>query len=477
MDGKAKYNWVGGPGIHLMNLISGNNRDGVRIAGSETMSNTISYNLIGLNGDYEDGLANNWYGVTITNSASYNRIGPQNLISGNGLGGVRIYGSGTVSNTLTYNAIGVGLDGQTAIPNSGQGVIIQAGASYNLVGGMFHFEGNWIAGNAQDGVRIDGVNSRYNHVLGNQIGVDITGGVAIPNHQNGVRVSGGASYNSIGGGMPGDGNLISGNILDGIHIDAVGSASDSEHNEILNNIIGVNLTATAAIPNNVGIHLLDGASYTLIGGDLRYGSNLVAGNTYQGIFLEGDDTQNNEIRGNFIGIHPIDFTDLGNGAEGILIDNEAKMNFAGPSNVIAYNGYASDTCGVVINGFLTYDNTLSRNSIFANDIRGICLSNDANMEIDPPVITSAELGSITVLGNACPSCEVELFNSPDNERQGRYYIGSAHANAGGNFTITVPHITYPYLTATTTDASGNTSEFSAVFDSGIQSIFLPMLKH
>jgi len=87
---KAKYNLVGGPGPAYRNLIGQNSRDGVRIAGFETMSNTVSSNWIGFRSDGATGLSNE-IGVTITNSAAYNRVAVGNVIGGNESHGVQIY--------------------------------------------------------------------------------------------------------------------------------------------------------------------------------------------------------------------------------------------------------------------------------------------------------------------------------------------------------------------------------------------------
>ena len=45
----------------------------------------------------------------------------------------------------------------------------------------------------------------------------------------------------------------------------------------------------------------------------------------------------------------------------------------------------------------------------------------------------------------------------------------------GDYSMAIMALPYPYLTATATDLSGNTSEFSAVFTSSIRSLFLPLI--
>ncbi len=201
IDSKAKYNLVGGPSSAYRNLISQNSRDGVRIAGFETMSNTVSSNWIGFRSDGITGLSNE-IGVTITNSAAFNRVAVGNVIGGNESHGVQIYGSGTMSNTVAGNVIGIRPDETGPLANFGAGVIIQAGASRNIIGGAASEDRNILSHNAQDGVLIRDDDSRFNRVIGNYIGTDSTGTVDFGNSHNGVHLTEGARLNTIGRGPP-----------------------------------------------------------------------------------------------------------------------------------------------------------------------------------------------------------------------------------------------------------------------------------
>lgn len=71
-------------------------------------------------------------------------------------------------------------------------------------------EGNLISGNLGDGVRIYG--SLDNKVTGNLIGTDATGRRAIPNY-NGVRIQSNSARNQIGGDTQSLRNIISGGTL------------------------------------------------------------------------------------------------------------------------------------------------------------------------------------------------------------------------------------------------------------------------
>ncbi len=68
-----------------------------------------------------------------------------------------------------------------------------------------------------------------------------------------------------------------------------------------------------------------------------------------------------------------------------------------------------------------------------------------------------------VSGTACLTCTVEIFRAAGGTGaygQGQIFAGSAVAGAGGAFSVTVSGIAVgDYVTATSTDALGNTSEF------------------
>lgn len=101
-------------------MISENGRNGVYLAGAETSGNTITGNFIGTD---ESGLidkGNFWEGVALTDNTHDNTIGPDNIISGNDLDGVNIYGSDTMSNTVTGNYIGTDYGGLYQVSNTNE---------------------------------------------------------------------------------------------------------------------------------------------------------------------------------------------------------------------------------------------------------------------------------------------------------------------------------------------------------------------
>jgi hypothetical protein len=97
-------------------------------------------------------------------------------------------------------------------------------------------------------------------VSGNYIGTDVTGTKAIPNDIAGVYVEYGVSNNLIGGATPEERNLISGNKTGIVLSDQPGS-----QNTVIGNIIGLDASGTAALPNATGVFVLYSA-FNRIGG-------------------------------------------------------------------------------------------------------------------------------------------------------------------------------------------------------------------
>ncbi|MCK4821738.1 hypothetical protein KA005_38585, partial [bacterium] len=90
------------------------------------------------------------------------------------------------------------------------GIGISNGAQNNLIGGSGKGEGNVISGN-WDGMIIVGANTSYNQVIGNFIGTDVSGTIAMGNLYDGVWIGNNAHDNIIGGRIKKEGNLISAN--------------------------------------------------------------------------------------------------------------------------------------------------------------------------------------------------------------------------------------------------------------------------
>jgi CSLREA domain-containing protein len=474
IDGGASFNTIGGDSEASGNTIAGNDRDGVRIQGSDTFSNTLSHNFIGLTLSDLAG-SNSWHGVVITGGASYNSIAFENVISNNEQDGVLIYGEQTMYNVVAGNLIGTNISGDAPRFNIGNGILIQGGADHNTIGGASEMERNILSGNGQAGLRIEGGGSNYNVVMGNYIGTDISGLTGVHNSHKGINLTGGASYNTIGGDTPGEGNVIAGNYGEGINIETSGSPSITMKNLVQGNFIGVGADGLTIIPNSNGIEIISGAISNTIGGEWPQEGNLIGGSDQYGIWISGVDTRGNEVKSNAIGSGFLGVQNLGNADDGIRIDDSAHQNTIGPHNIIAFNGLDAGYDGILAVGAGTEQNFFTQNSIYGNGGWGIGLASGANNGIAAPVITSEEEGSIIVAGTACPYCLIELFGNPMGESQGRYYLDSRSANASGNFSFTLDLMVYPNLTATATDPDDGTSQFSSAFTSQFRVVFLPLI--
>ncbi|MBN1317608.1 MAG: right-handed parallel beta-helix repeat-containing protein [Anaerolineales bacterium] len=155
-------NLVGGP-LGRGNLLSKNGGAGIALLESGTYSNTIRGNLIGVDPAGALDWGNGGDGIHI-NSASYNLI-TENVISGNGGNGIQgCCNTGSSHNAISQNMIGVGNDGQQAIPNEQNGVWFHDGASNNVVG-----PGNIIAYNGGSGVMVHTPASRGNTITANSM--------------------------------------------------------------------------------------------------------------------------------------------------------------------------------------------------------------------------------------------------------------------------------------------------------------------
>jgi hypothetical protein len=385
------------------NLISGNST-GIELHASST--NLIEGNFIGTDISGLSAVPNDT-GVTMDSMSSGNTIGGAtavsldqkttilmgNVISGNLNFGVQIENGGTRANVVEGNFIGVDASGGKALAND-FGVLIETAATGNTIGGTSASFRNIISGNQRSGVYIDGPGTNQNTVEGNDIGTDPSGTVSLPN-ANGVLIDGGARSNTIGAANVVNangsirvlkGNIISGNLNDGVHIQGIGGTAapnNTSENVLQGNLIGVNsnllvddtgtLGLINSLSNQVGVLIDDGATSNTIGAGNVIGCNFIAGveiSGYQTTLTPGPvpppfNTTNNAIVSSFIGTDPTGLLSLGN-ESGVLIDDGATMNTVGGSrnegNVISSNlGPGVDIRGS--NAVQTSDNTVAGNFI------------------------------------------------------------------------------------------------------------------
>jgi CSLREA domain-containing protein len=426
------------------------NRDGILMGSdaSQIYSNRISGNVNGIHvfrndhvirlnfigtdptGTSTSPALKNAVGILVDNPSGNVQIGGpnpmfMNLISGNDTG-IQIL---TDNNLVQNNRIGLDASGTLGLGND-TGIWVTGNS--NII------EGNQVSDN-QIGVLLLG---HTNQVSANFIGTDSSGDFPVGN-DTGIHING--DENVIGGGIPimvppgtTAGNIISGNDL------AIYLTPQAQENHIYGNKIGAGNSPDSSLPNNTGI-FLDGANHNTIGSThLPHEANWIMHNVGDGI----------------------------------------QLKFGAGGNLVTGNYIAWNDRGVIVGDTVgTVENTIHHNHIYYNTELGIDLSppwgvtpndpgdadNGGNNLQNFPVISSATTS--TVQGTACLGCTVEIFETDEDPSsdygEGISPVGEGLTDASGNFSISIDPIATvdicDYVTATATDASGNTSEFALNF--------------
>jgi CSLREA domain-containing protein len=413
-----------------------------------------------------------------------------------GTNAIRLANSGG-GNHIEGNFLGTSPDGMTAHGNGG-GVAFQdegSGEANDVIGGATPGARNVISGN---GTGIYFINASSGHAIrGNFIGTNAAGDGALGNGGNGIHFAFNTGPVTIGGTTAAERNIISGNGGRGI---AIGNGFPSGVNGVVieGNFIGTDRTGSTAIPNGSdGITVFQGA--TTIGGSAAAAENLISGNNGAGIAMG---TGPVVVKGNKIGVNAAGGP-LGNQSIGIVSFGSGATiggTAAGEGNLIAYNGAAvPNGAGILLDGGTRTEVEIRGNSIFSNTSNGasgsrglgIDLNNDGPTANDPgdgdggddksqnyPVITAMTPGaSVTIQGTlnsasnatyhldffASPSCDPTGFG------EGKTFLGTSDVTTNGSGDATFSVILSAavtqgqVVTATATDSTGNTSEFSACF--------------
>jgi parallel beta-helix repeat protein len=317
-----------------------------------------------------------------------NTIGPGDDISRNGSAGVVISGARATGNRVIQDRV---------IGNLlGGGIFLSNGASNNQIGAPN--QGNIVADNNGNAIWLDGEDSSGVFSGSDVSGNRIQGNIVEFNFGDGVLLSdaagnliGGRNDLAEGGGL-GEGNVVSGNVNDGI---AIGSSlspgppgsNRATANLIQGNLIGTNEDGTAisdgrgALGNqHSGVLLANDAFGNTIGGTIASEANTVTGNLVNGVEIRRNRADqvgphDNVVLGNFIGTDPTGQGFLGddnqraNGQSGVAIvdapDNWIGMPEPGGGNVIANNSAE----GIKITGSNSTGN-LVQNNIIGSDISG-----------------------------------------------------------------------------------------------------------
>jgi len=468
------------------NVISGNALFGVLVLGHDATENIIQGNYVGTDSSGSSSIANGMNGLgggIQVQDAPGNTIGPANLISGNVLSGITIIGGSASGNTVRANLIGTDSTGSQPLGNDQDGVMIGYGAQYNAVGPM-----NVVSGNSADGVVIIGQGTTNNIVIGDFVGINTLGIGALGNGASGVEVRD-ASNNTIGGPSFAGRNIISSNYGGGIVI----RGSSASKNIIEGNYVGLNAFGKNALANSYSGVTLQDAPANIIGGTTTGARNVISGNEQSGILILGPSATGNQVLGNRIGTNATENGFLPNGLDGVSI-GFAPGNSIGqiPTGTL---GRCVDTCNLIAgnkqNGVSVFGNSASQDAIRGNSIHnngylGIDLGLDGvtpnhipdsdtgpNHLMNFPGITSLQYdGANTIIKGKLPTSNptttiVDLYANgnydPSGFGEGQIYLGSAKPDSNGEFTLSSSgQLPYSFVTATATDSTGSTSEFSLV---------------
>jgi hypothetical protein len=423
-------NVFGGGIAAARNVIAGNLFNGV-LVGNATTGAIIQGNYIGLGADGIIALGNGSAGVKVeggstntligTDANGTNDVAERNVICSNTYG-ISLSDAGTNNTRIAGNYIGLAADGTTTRGNSSSGVHIASGSTTTTLGGATSVSRNIIASNASFGVYIGGA-STGNSVLNNYIGTTASGNAARPN-LDGIWIDGCAN-NTLG--LPGAGNLISGNTYHGVVLDLAGSTG----NTVQANLVGTDGTGSLNLANGGHGVQISGGSNNAVGGTMAGMGNTIAFNDGDGISISAG--TGNSLLGNSIHSN----TDLG-------ID--LANNGVSPNDPTA--GMDSD------GGANTLQNFPALSSAIADTV----------------LITTAITGTLN--SSATTTFRIEFFSSsaqdPSGYGEGVSYLGAtsvltdALGNASIGTTLPIAVSAGHYVTATATNTSANnTSEFSA----------------
>jgi parallel beta-helix repeat protein len=358
----APANQVGGAAAEQRNIISGNLQEGVALWGEAAQGNSVEGNYIGLDVTGSVAIANGLPvfqnpGVRVGALSSNNTI-RGNVISGNDDDGVSV-DNGAFSNLILENRIGTETSGTIAVPNTRFGVILQADAHNNTV------QNNVISGNDNTGVVIAGsAGTTGNRVVGNKIGVDSSGTVALANRGDGVSI-GDVPGNIIGGVNSSDRNIIGANTGSGVRI----GRQNAFDNQVVGNWIGVGGDGTMPLGNGGSGIVIEQARSNIIGGDSPGMRNVIADNQGTGVYIAGQTATANRVSGNWIGVVGDGTIGRGNRGSGIVLDRASNNTIGGESadarNIISANAES----GIVVAGSEATQNRIVGNYI-GSDVTG-----------------------------------------------------------------------------------------------------------
>lgn len=391
----------------------------------------VEGNFIGTTTAGGPGDGNNESGIEISSGSGHliggTTVAARNVISGNSGPGVVVLGP-SMNDLVQGNFIGTNSAGSVAVGNQSDGVEMISGSNTVInctVGGTSAGARNVISANSGVGVQFITVGTS-NLVQGNFIGTDVTGSNDLGNGSSGVAVNE-SNDCTVGGTVPGAGNVISGNGTNGVRI----NAPTATGNRVQGNKIGTRADGVTVLANGSdGIFVLNSASNNTIGGAAGEG-NVIAFNLGAGVLVDSG-------TGNFIQANSF----FSNGGLGIdlapsgVTPNDAGDGDSGPNGL--QNFPVLTTANGAVGG--------------GSNVQGT-LNSSAN-------------STFTLSFYSSSSCD------PSGNGEGQTFLGSGNVTTDGsgnvtfNLTIAGHADSGESITATATSAAGSTSEFSGCITFG-----------
>ncbi len=286
------------------------------------------------------------------------------------------------------------------------------------------------------------------HIIGNMIGIDITGTKGDPKYGNkgtGININGATGNIEI------KGNIIGYNGTDpkanqsgtnGIDI------SNSTGISITNNFIGVGADGSTQMPNSKnGIALWHGTGGS--NKDIVIENNNISFNNGNGVEISGGNNTNVKVGADYNGNGSGNIISY-NTKDGIHLENYGS---GGPNNI-----------------------PFRKNSIYCNGGKGSTIASASNNAIVTPVIdlVNSTVSPVKIVGTAPANSKVDLYmvdpncfncagGGTTNENQGKTYIGSVDADGAGKWTFPCGSGITGAVVAHATTSINNSSEFSNIF--------------
>lgn len=273
----------------------------------------------------------------------------------------------------------------------------------------------------RNGIRLTGGGNR---IHGCFIGTDVTGTAALGNG-TGVAIDN-ASGNLVGSVFAGTGNVISGN--NGVGVDISGPSASA--NVVQGNLIGTDLTGTAALGNG-GVGVFDaGRDDTTIGGTVAGARNVISGNGGDGVHILRDgfgSGGNTMVQGNFIGTDVTGTVRLGNAGAGVSV-NAADNNTIGGTTAAARNLISGNVlAGVVLS---SSNGNLVQGNFIGTDVNGTAdlgnLGNGVRISGD----NNGVGGSVAGAGNTIAYNDLSGVAVLTSFTGNQIFANSIHSNVG-----------------------------------------------